>query len=124
MPDGAAPTATSIPGPRGRFLTGNLKEAQARPLEYVLEVTRDYGDLSQVRLGPQRLIIVNAPELVKHVLQEKHGNYGRPTFVALLRRVVGNGLLFSEGDYWLRQRRIMQPTFHRERIAGFARTMA
>ncbi len=124
MPDGAPSSSRPIPGPRGRFLLGNLEEAQSRPLEYVLEVTREYGDLSQVRLGPSKLIIVNAPELVKHVLQEKHANYGRPAFVPLLRRVVGNGLLFSEGDYWLRQRRIMQPTFHRERIAGFARTMA
>lgn len=124
MADGAATSRLSIPGPRGHFLTGSWKEAQSRPLEYVLEVTREYGDLSQVRLGPTRLIIVNAPDLVKQVLQEKHANYGRPAFVPLLRRVVGNGLLFSEGDYWLRQRRIMQPSFHRERIAGFARTMA
>ena len=124
MPDGTSSPLAPIPGPTGKWLTGNLKEASARPLEYVLEVTRRYGDISQVRLGPTRLIIVNRPELVKHVLQEKHANYGRPAFVSLMRRIVGNGLLFSEGDFWLRQRRTMQPSFHRERIAGFARTMA
>jgi cytochrome P450 len=70
------------------------------------------------------MIIVNHPDHVKRVLQEKHSHYGRPAFVALLRRIVGNGLLFSEGEAWLRQRRIMQPSFHRERIAGFAAIMA
>jgi cytochrome P450 len=112
-----------IPSPQGRFITGHLREASRRPLEYVLEVTRTHGDIVQLRLGPSRMIIVNHPDHVKRVLQEKHASYGRPAFIGLLRRVVGNGLLFSEGETWLRQRRIMQPSFHRERIAGFAQIM-
>jgi cytochrome P450 len=115
--------ATAIPGPRGRFFTGNWKEARERPLEFVLEVTREHGDVAQVRMGPMRLVVVNHPEHVKRVLQEKSAIYGRPPFVAMMRRMVGNGLLFSEGDFWLRQRRTMQPMFHKERIAGFAKTM-
>jgi cytochrome P450 len=113
-----------IPSPPGRFLTGHLRDASRRPLEYVLEVTRGYGDVVQLRLGPSRLILVNHPDHVKRVLQEMHSHYGRPAFVTLLRKLVGNGLLFSEGDFWLRQRRIMQPSFHRERIANFASIMA
>lgn len=113
----------AIPTPPGRFLTGHLRDASARPLEYVLEVTRGYGDVVQLRLGPSRMIVVNHPDHVKRVLQEKHACYGRPPFVALLRKLVGNGLLFSEGDFWLRQRRIIQPSFHRERIASFASIM-
>lgn len=112
-----------IPSPAGHFITGHLREASKRPLEYVLEITRAHGDVVQVRLGPSRMIVVNHPDHVKRVLQEKHSCYGRPAFVALLRRIVGNGLLFSEGDAWLKQRRIMQPSFHRERIAGFAEIM-
>lgn len=113
-----------IPSPPGRFITGHLREASKRPLEYVLEVTRAYGDVVQLRLGPSRMILVNHPEHVKRVLQEKHSHYGRPAFVTLLRKLVGNGLLFSEGGFWLRQRRIMQPSFHRERIANFASIIA
>lgn len=113
-----------IPSPAGHFITGHLREASRRPLEYVLEVTRGYGDLVQLRLGPSRMVVVNHPDHVKRVLQEKHACYGRPAFVSLLRRIVGNGLLFAEGDTWLRHRRIMQPSFHRERIAGFAQIMA
>ena len=112
-----------IPGPKGRFFTGSLREARARPLEMMVEVARDYGDVAQVRVGPLRLILISHPDQVKQVLQERHERYGRPAFVPLLRRVVGNGLLFSEGELWLRQRRTMQPMFHRERIAGFARIM-
>jgi len=118
-----AAARTPIPGPRGRLLTGSLREARARPLELMVEIARDYGDIAQVRLGPSRLILLSHPDHVKHVLQEHHQNYGRPAFVPMLRRVVGNGLLFSEGEFWLRQRRTMQPMFHRERIAGFARLM-
>jgi cytochrome P450 len=118
-------TATrAIPGPKGRLFTGSMREARQRPLELMLELTRDYGDVSQVRMGPMRLIVVNHPDYVKHVLQENHANYGRPAFVSMVRSLIGNGLLFSEGELWLRQRRTMQPMFHRERIAGFARTMA
>jgi cytochrome P450 len=103
---------------------GHLKPARERPLEYVLEVTRTYGDVVQLRLGPSRLIIVNHPDHVKRVLQEKHSHYGRPAFVALIRKVVGNGLLFAEGESWLRQRRLMQPSFHRDQITGYAKLMA
>jgi cytochrome P450 len=112
-----------IPGPRGHFFTGSLREARERPLELMVEIARDYGDLAQVRVGPLRMVLITHPDHVKHVLQEQHARYGRPAFVPLLRRVVGNGLLFSEGELWLRQRRTMQPMFHRERIAGFARIM-
>ena len=112
-----------IPSPQGRLITGHLREASRRPLEYSLEIARTYGDVVQLRLGPTRMIMVNHPDHVKRVLQEKHSHYGRPAFVALMRKVVGNGLLFSEGDSWLRQRRIMQPSFHRDRIAGFASIM-
>ncbi|HET8940254.1 MAG TPA: cytochrome P450 [Polyangiales bacterium] len=114
---------TSIPSPPGRFISGHMREASRRPLEYMLEITRAHGDIVQLRLGPSRMIIVNHPDHVKRVLQEKHSHYGRPAFVALLRRIVGNGLLFSEGDAWLKQRRIMQPSFHRERITAFAEIM-
>jgi len=113
----------AIPGPKGSFFTGSLKEARERPLEMMLELTREHGDVTQVRMGPMRLIVINHPDHVKRVLQEKSAIYGRPAFVSMLRRIVGNGLLFSEGELWLKQRRTMQPMFHRERIAGFARVM-
>ena len=116
--------AREIPEPKGHWLTGHMRPARERPLSYLLEITRQHGDIVKLRLGPQRMVLVNSPEHVKHVLQEKQSRYGRPAFVALMRRAVGNGLLFSEGDVWLRQRRILQPTFHRERIAGFAAIMA
>jgi cytochrome P450 len=118
-----SPRPKPIPGPKARFFLSHLRKARAAPLDCVLELTRTYGDVSQVWLGPNRLIIINHPDAIKHVLLDHSANYGRPAFVALLRRVVGNGLLFSEGDFWLRQRRTMQPMFHRERIAGFAKIM-
>src|SRR5262245_3367046 len=97
----------TIPGPKGRFFTGPLKEARERPLAFMLEVARDYGDVVQLRVGPLRLVVIRHPDHIKRVLQERNTAYGRPAFVSMVRRIVGNGLLFSEGETWLRQRRTM-----------------
>jgi cytochrome P450 len=68
--------------------------------------------------------LVSWPTGVNHVLAENNKNYGKQTRgFKNLRRVLGNGLLTAEGDFWKRQRRIAQPAFHRERIASFGATM-
>jgi cytochrome P450 len=114
----------SIPSPPATLFFGHLAAARERPLEYSLEITREFGDIVELRLGPSRMVLVNHPDYVQRVLQENHANYGRPAFVALMRRIVGNGLLFSEGESWLRQRRLMQPSFHREQLARYSEVMA
>jgi cytochrome P450 len=68
--------------------------------------------------------LVVHPEGVKHVLQDNARNYSKDTFqYNLLSSITGRGLLTSDGDFWLRQRRLAQPAFHRQRIAAFAELM-
>jgi cytochrome P450 len=68
--------------------------------------------------------VVSFPEGVKHVLQDNQKNYDKETHgFAKLRSLLGRGLLTSEGDFWLKQRRLMQPAFHRQRLASFAALM-
>ena len=70
------------------------------------------------------VVILAAPEHIRHVFQDNYRNYSKQTpGFRVLRTFLANGLLTNEGDDWLRQRRIAQPAFHRDRIAGFARTM-
>ena len=113
------------PGPRGHPLLGSLPDVRRDPIGLFLESFRRYGDLVRFRFGPATAHLVSAPAGVNHVLAENHRNYGKQTRgYRNLRYVLGNGLLTAEGDHWRRQRRIAQPAFHRQRIAGFGQTMA
>ena len=115
---------TSAPGPRGHLLLGNLPEVRRDPIRMFLEGFHAYGDVVRFRFGPMIGHLVSSPAGVNHVLAESNRNYGKQTRgFKNLRYVLGNGLLTSEGELWKRQRRIAQPAFHRQRIAGFADSM-
>ena len=112
------------PGPRGQFLLGNLPRARRNPIAFFMDSFRDYGEVVRFRFGPVVGHLVSSAEGVSQVLVENNKNYGKQTRgYRNLRYVLGNGLLTSEGETWKRQRRIAQPAFHRQRIAGFAATM-
>ena len=112
------------PGPRGQFLLGNLPRARRNPIAFFMDSFRDYGEVVRFRFGPVVGHLVSSSEGANHVLVENNKNYGKQTRgYRNLRYVLGNGLLTSEGETWKRQRRIAQPAFHRQRIAGFAATM-
>lgn len=67
--------------------------------------------------GMQKGIVTTEPAFIQHILQKNHRNY-RKTFVQkdILGHYVGEGLLTSDGPYWLQQRRLIQPAFHREKL--------
>ena len=82
------------------------------------------GDVVQYRVANMTMYQVSHPDGVQHVLQDNHHNYDKNSVgMNLLRPVLGNGLFLSEGDFWLRQRRLMQPVFHRQRVAAFGEIM-
>jgi cytochrome P450 len=76
------------------------------------------------KIGPRRGYLITNPADVRHVLQDNAGNYHKGPLYQKLRLSIGNGLLTSEDDFWLRQRRIAQPAFHRQRISALAGVMA
>ncbi len=115
------PTVTTPglpPGPRGHWLRGCLKRFQHEPLEFYRECHRDYGDYVRIRMVPGvDVYLLTHPDAVEQVLQKNHQNYRKPDFfhqtVGLL---AGNGIFTSRGPFWLRQRRLMQPAFHRQHL--------
>jgi cytochrome P450 len=112
------------PGPRGNWLFGSLGEFRRDMLGFYTHCATTYGDIVPYRLGFNRLCLVNHPDHVEHVLTTDSKNYAKRTYVLnLLLPVLGNGLLTSEGDFWLRQRRLIQPAFHKQRLAGFGEVM-
>jgi len=92
------------------------------PLKLFLDLARDYGDIVHVRLGQWQLVLVSHPDPVEEVLVSHARNFTKEHGPA--RQVIGNGLLVSDGPFHLRQRRLLQPAFHRDRIAVYAEVMA
>ncbi len=111
------------PGPKPRFPIGNFPLAHANPLATFERWTREFGDIFYYRAGWLRVYFLNHPDYVESVLVNQHQNFRKDRVVRNTRWIFGDGLLTNEGTPWLRQRRIIQPAFHRERIAGYANTM-
>ncbi len=111
-----------LPGP-GRYIPyGDLQAVRRSPLLALARIAQRYGDLFQYPVGFWTIYVVSDPAGVRHVLQEHSRNYSKATFqYNLLGLVAGQGLLSSDGAFWLRQRRLMQPAFHRDRLARLAR---
>jgi cytochrome P450 len=112
------------PGPRGLPLLGMMLAVRRDPTGVFLRAARRFGDVVYFRIGPRHGYVITNPDDVRHVLQDNARNYRKSPLYDKLRVVLGNGLLTSEGDFWLRQRRIAQPAFHRQRVAELAGVMA
>ena len=119
----ASRTLTVPPGPK-RLLPGALLfQFRRDPLRTVVRLARTYGDISHFRLGPQHIYLVNHPDYVRDVLVTYNQSFTKSRALQLAKRVLGEGLLTSEGDFHLRQRRLVQRAFHRQRIAAYASVM-
>ena len=111
------------PGPKPHFPIGNMPLASADPLGKFLTWAREYGDIFYYRAAWLHVYFLNDPELIEWVLIRNSQNFLKDRVVQNSRWFFGNGLLTNEGDSWLRQRRLSQPAFHRDRIASYARIM-
>ncbi len=101
------------PNPRG-----SVRELVRQPLSFFLAITRQYGDIVCYRSAPEVAFLVNHPDHIRHILVENNKNYSKATYSnTKFKDVIADGLLVSEGDNWLRQRRLMQPAFHQNRLA-------
>jgi cytochrome P450 len=109
------------PGPRGSPLLGSTLEMRRDPLGAYTRFAREHGDVVLVRFLLWPLYLLFHPDHVRRVLQEKHSAYGKDLYTyRLLKPVVGNGLVTNDGPGWLRQRRLVQPAFHRSRLPDLA----
>jgi cytochrome P450 len=93
------------------------------PLGYFSGLVREYGDLVGLRILNFRILLLNHPDHIEDVLVNHPRKFIKGRVLKANKRVFGSGLLTSEGDFWLRQRRLAQPAFHRARIATYASTM-
>jgi cytochrome P450 len=117
--------ALKPPGPKAHLLINNLLEFDRDPLNFLLRSTRQYGDLVFFGAFGLGFHLFNHPDLIEHVLVTNNRNFIKDKGLRIrsLRKIFGNGLLTSEGEFWIRQRRLAQPAFHRERIAAYGEVM-
>ncbi len=101
-----------------------LPAVRRNPTAAFMRAARQFGDVVYFKIGPRRGYLITNPADVRHVLQDNARNYHKSPLYDKLRLSLGNGLLTSEDEFWLRQRRIAQPAFHRQRIAALAGVMA
>ena len=110
-----------IPGPRGAALWKFVFEFPRAPHERLLQLVAEYGDIVDLDLPLEQVVVIARPEYVEHVLHHRHQNYDKQTARwEAVRQVWGTGLLAADGDLWRRQRQRMQPAFHQEALQRFA----
>ena len=112
------------PGPKGNLLLGVMPEFNRDTLGFI-ERAKDYGDVVRMRFLYLTVHFLYDPNHIEYVLSTNARNFikSRSLRSPLFRRLVGKGLLTSEGEVWKRQRRLAQPAFHRQRISAYGNVM-
>ncbi len=113
------------PGPPDYWLLRNLIPLARQPLKGYLATWREHGDMVRLHwMGQKNAYLLVHPEAVERVFQSNWTNYPKSVFARRLAVFTGKGLFTSEGDLWLRQRRLAQPAFHRQKLAAMAQIIA
>jgi cytochrome P450 len=110
-------------GPRGSLIGGTMGEYGADPTESMRRWRDAYGDFVPIRFGPFRAHIAYGPAEIDELLTDRAADFRKSFGTRMLIPLLGNGLLTAEGAEWLRHRRLASDAFHRERVAGYGRTM-
>jgi cytochrome P450 len=100
----------------------SLMRFRRDPLAYFEQIA-PLGDIVQYRMGPRQVTFLNHPDHIKDLLVTSNRKFIKSMVLQRAKRVLGEGLLTSEGEFHLRQRRLSQPAFHRDRIRAYATTM-
>ncbi|ULM98054.1 cytochrome P450 [Peribacillus frigoritolerans] len=115
---------TSQMVPKGRLVSGHTKEFQTDPIGFLTRLSKEYGEVAKFRLGPfQTVYHVLNPDLIKQILVTKQQSFVKSRDFNLLKPFIGEGLLTSEKDFHMRQRRLIQPSFKKTHIIQYAKDM-
>jgi cytochrome P450 len=107
----------------GRPIVGNMLDLTRDRLAFMQRLA-ELGTVARFRIFNQEIYHISEPEAVQHIFQDNAHNYFKGKLFDPMRSLVGNGLFVSDGDFWLRQRRLMQPAFHQRRLAALVDGMA
>ena len=113
----------SPPLRKGLPLLGVLPQFRRDAPAFLESLQREHGDLVRYKLGPQVIHLVSKPDWIKDILVTNQTNFTKSRFLERAKVLLGEGLLTSEGEFHRRQRRLVQPAFHRDRLIGYASAM-
>ena len=111
----------TVPSLKGLPFLGSAVSIMKNPLNFLVNLKKDHDDVVKIKIAGKNYYVIQSPEATKHILQENAKNYFKPGAAKMMKQFLGDGLATSNGELWLKQRRIMQPAFHRQRIDGFAK---
>jgi cytochrome P450 len=110
-------------GPANSTYSILFGERRQDPLAFFTRLAREYGDVTGLKLLNFRTLFISHPDDIEDMLVNKARSFEKGRVMKANMRLFGEGLLTSEGDFWLRQRRLAQPAFHRARVAAYGTTM-
>src|SRR5262249_12375038 len=111
------------PGPENTTFSILFGERRRDPFVFFSKLARDYGDVCGLKLLNFRTLFINHPDDIEKMLVDDARKFEKGRVMKANMRLFGEGLLTSEGDFWLRQRRLAQPAFHRKRVNAYGATM-
>ena len=101
---------------KGNFLFGSTFEILENPVAFLSKLANNYGPVVTIRFGGTKYYVLQHPDYIRHVWLDNYKQYRKPGATKLLRMFLGEGLSTSNGELWLRQRRLMQPAFHSQKL--------
>lgn len=113
----------SLPIAKGHWLLGNIPSMGKNVLEHFIQREKELGPTFENPVPTIRLIATSEPAFMRHVLQTNHRNYKKGRAYDVLKLILGNGLVTSNGDFWQKQRRLAQPAFYKKNLADLFEVM-
>src|SRR5919108_2162132 len=111
------------PGPSSILPNKLFREFVRDPLKTLTDLAHKYGDIVHFKFGRQHVYLINNPEHIEDILIRNYKNFIKSRGLQVSKRLLGEGLLTSEGEYHDRQRKIIQPAFHPNLIKGYGDIM-
>ena len=117
------PDTKPVPGPTSWLPGASFLRFRRDPLRFFIETQREFGDIARFTFGPQQVYLVSHPDWIEDVLVTSARKFQKGVALQRAKRLLGEGLLTAEGQAHLRQRRTIQPLFHRQQVQRFADAM-
>ena len=112
-----------VPGPSSWLPGASFLSFRRDPLKFFTDTHREFGDIARFTIGPQQVYLVSHPQWIEDVLVTSAKKFQKGVALQRAKRLLGEGLLTAEGQAHLKQRRTIQPLFHRQQVQRFADAM-
>ncbi len=111
-----------IPGPKNNLVSRG-SEFKKQPLDFMVSIMKEYPSIAEIKILHRTLVFISDPKLVRDILQTNQKHYSKSSIYEHLKLLLGEGLVTSEGEMWKRQRKLIQPSFHKQYINNMFDTM-